>query len=137
VFDQRPPESLHREAILLIEDEELVRTIIRLALTRDGYRVIEASSSAQASRLWDENAPAIRLVVADLHLEPDAPSGLELIEQFRQFDPNLRALLTTGNMVADGKELSLPPYCELLRKPFDLAKLAAAVRRTLDKQCAA
>ena len=123
-------QSLGGETILLVEDEELVRTVIRLSLTNRGYRVLEAPTSAHASRLWYENAGSIDLLISDLGLGGDLPSGLELAERFKGLSRQLKVLIMTGRSIA---ELEARFPCHFLQKPFDLSQLEATVRRVLDE----
>lgn len=120
------PARTRAGTILLVEDEELVRTIIRISLTRDGYRVLEAPTPSAAARLWDEQGETIDLLIADLRLGDALPSGLEIAQRFQRNKRRLRVLITSGQSVA---ELDAPFPCHFLQKPFDLGQLATTVRR--------
>jgi len=119
-----------KATILLVEDEELVRAITRISLTRAGYEVIEAANAEAASRLWHENARSIDLLLADIQLGEGGPTGLDLAESLHYSDAELRILITTGRSIA---HLETPFYCHMLQKPFDLAQLATTLRCILDE----
>jgi hypothetical protein len=56
------------ETILLVEDESSVRTTIRTALSRLGYRTVEASSAVEALEVWNRHRSEIQLVLTDNQL---------------------------------------------------------------------
>ena len=58
------------ETILLVEDEEDVRALIREMLERNGYHVLEAINGVQALKLWDEHGEELALLLTDLVMRP-------------------------------------------------------------------
>ena len=110
--------------ILLVDDEELVRIGTAEMLSDVGYKVIEATSGAEALRLLRSgNAPD--LLITD-YLMPGM-NGVELIEHARELAPSMKVMLITGySTIAEGPGASVPR----LSKPFrqsDLAKLVADI----------
>ncbi|HLU25488.1 MAG TPA: response regulator [Longimicrobiales bacterium] len=71
--------STESSAILLVEDDHLLRHAFRLLLEDAGYRVLEASNAAEAIAVAHEDAPA--LILLDLGL-PDRP-GLEVVRELK------------------------------------------------------
>lgn len=126
----RQPSRPHGQSILLVEDEDVARTIMRLALAHRGYRVFEAKDAATASRLWYENPAAIDLLIADLGRDDNSPSGLELARRFTKLNSRLKVLITIDRMIA---QLHAPYQWHLMQKPFDLSQLAKTVRLVLDE----
>ena len=113
-----------RPLVLLVEDEDEIRRIVRLQLGELGYPVIEASNGLEAQAMLD-NVPDIGLLVSDM-LMPGGIGGRELLEHARQTRPALPVLLITG--YAGGAQEG-PPQAALLRKPFDRDALAAALEQ--------
>ncbi|MFC3580947.1 hybrid sensor histidine kinase/response regulator [Sphingomonas hylomeconis] len=119
------------ETILVVEDDEDVRTYTVEILRELGYRVVEAPDGPTALRTIVAGEPAIDLLLTDVVM-PEM-SGSELAEQARILQPSLRILYTSGYtrdaIVRDGR---LEPGLDLLPKPFTYVSLAAKVRELLD-----
>lgn len=107
-------------AVLLVDDEALVRMSTADMLADLGYDVTEADSAEQAVRLTREGLP-FDLLVTD-HLMPGM-SGTELIAQVRHLRPGTPALLVSGYADANGLDPALPR----LTKPFRKDELAACL----------
>ena len=115
------------ETILIVEDNETVRAATRALLTDLGYTVLEASDGDGARAHLTGPAP-IHLTMFDLILR-GLQDGMELVRDFQARGYEGRLLLTSGH--ADEFEGHLDRSIELLRKPYDRAALAGAVRRVL------
>jgi PAS domain S-box-containing protein len=135
-----PDESLvHRaeprggtETILLVEDEDTLRLLSRLALERFGYRVFEAANGADAQQVWREHSSEIELLVTDLVM-PGGVTGHELARQIRSERPDLRVIYTSGySMEIAGRELELTSSEMFLQKPFQTDRFLETVRQSLD-----
>lgn len=107
-------------AVLLVDDEELVRASTSDMLAELGYQVVEARSAEEAIGLIDGGLVP-DLLVTD-HLMPGM-SGTDLIRRLRNNDLNLPALVVSGYAEAEGVAPDLPR----LVKPFRQADLAAAI----------
>jgi len=120
------------ETILLVEDEILVRLVVESLLTRQGYRVLTASTGAAALELWQEHRADIRLVLTDLVM-PNGMSGRQLAERLVREQPDLRIIYTSGYSaeIAD-KNLTLKEGVNFLTKPFEAPRLTSTVRAMLD-----
>ncbi len=125
-----PPEGLHGngERILLVEDEETVRTLASTVLREDGYVVFEAATSEEALSIFEKADGAFRLVFSDVVL-PGA-NGIHLVDSLLTREPHLKVLFTSG--YADQKsqwstvqERGFP----FLPKPYSVADLLRAVRK--------
>ena len=118
------------ETILVVEDEEGLRRVVRSGLEHFGYRVVVAETAVVALRKWQECKDEVQLVLSDV-IMPDGLSGQDLAKILRAEAPKLPIILTTGypdrvNLEVDG------PNLKLLRKPYDLPNLLRIVRETLD-----
>ncbi len=121
------------ETILLVEDELALRTTMRAALSRLGYRVLEASSGDNALELWQQHRDEIHLLLTDLVM-PGGTTGKELAERLLKQNSKLKVIYTSGYSAEIGdKELTLEDGVNFLTKPFVLQKLAQTIRKLLDQ----
>ena len=114
-----PPAPVRPLAILLVDDEELVRTGTAEMLRDMGHSVLEASGGAEAMSIL-EHSKSIDVLVTD-YMMPQM-DGAELGRRARTRRPGLPVLVVTGYAGGD-LELKLPQ----LAKPFRQADLAAAL----------
>ena len=80
--------------ILLVEDEPGVRRMVRQALRRQGYTVLEAGSAAEALQLCQRHRNSIHLLVTDVVMPH--MSGRQLAQQVRSLLPRMRTLFISG-----------------------------------------
>jgi len=112
------------KSILVIDDEEIVRTCCMRALKTAGFAVQTATSAAEGLRLLRENR--FDFVVTDLKM-PNM-EGPELIENIKQVSPRSRILVITGYCTADTKESVTAMGIEgYLEKPFGPRSLLEAI----------
>jgi len=117
--------------VLLVEDEEVVRNLVREILERNGYAVLEARNGAEALELGQTCGAPIHLLVTDVVMPK--MSGRELAERLVAIHPETRVLYMSG--YTDGaisQQGVLDPQTELLQKPFTFDDLAQKVRQVLD-----
>lgn len=119
------------ETILLVEDQDAVRSLSRRVLARLGYTVLESASGAEALALADTSDARIDLLLTDIMMP--GIQGDELAKRMRATRPETRMLLMSGFTPdrLDGGEPGSPVF-PILNKPFDLRALANAVRDALD-----
>jgi two-component system cell cycle sensor histidine kinase/response regulator CckA len=119
------------ETVLLVEDEDAVRSVATLALTKHGYRVLAAGNGAAALRLLDAGGDTIDLLVTDVVM-PEM-SGGQLAEAIRQRFPTCRVLFMSGYNEEMAASHGQPGRKDaFLQKPFTPQVLARKVRDTLD-----
>jgi signal transduction histidine kinase len=116
--------------IMIAEDEEAVRGIATLALSRAGYQVLTADSGPMAIELAQRHPGVIDLLLADVVL--GAMSGLQLAEALVRLRPDMRTLFMSGyaenTIVHHGV---LDPHVAFLPKPFTPHALVRKVREVL------
>ena len=120
------------ETVLVVEDEEAVRRLVRAILERLGYSVIEATDGEEALGIWAERAEEIDLVVTDVLMpQLDGPS---FVARASAIHPVARLIYLSGYPNgATNRHREIDPAVPLLQKPFTSAALARAVRRELDR----
>ncbi|MBI3722612.1 response regulator, partial [bacterium] len=127
------PTGIHRgtEKILLVEDDESVRSLVQTVLAQQGYAVIEATTGNDALRLWQESGSDVDLVVTDVVM-PEM-GGDSLVKQLRAVHPKVRVLFMSGYTQSGiVKHGVLVPETEFIQKPFTPASLMQKVRAVLD-----
>jgi PAS domain S-box-containing protein len=129
-----PSPSAGSELILVVDDEESIRNILRETLERQGYRVVTANDGAEAAAVFARNPTAIELVIADL----DMPvlDGLSLVKLLRKIRPEVKVLISSGagatkTMQKRLEELRALPVDAILHKPYSAARILSAVASAL------
>ena len=128
--DGRATDLTGRGTVLLVEDEEAVRSFAARALASRGYTVIQAASGTEALARIDGNIDGIDLVVSDVVMpEMDGPT---LLKELRRRRPELKVIFVSGYAEeAFKKNLPDGESFVFLPKPFSLKELVAAVKETM------
>jgi len=120
------------ETVLVVEDEENVRSFVTKTLKVHGYTVIEARDGVEALAICEDRGSSIDLLLTDVVM-PQGVSGVELARQVSQSMPGLKIILTTGYArELEAGKASLPERNRFLAKPYDFETLLKAVRSSLD-----
>jgi len=120
------------ETILLVDDEESLRTVVVDLLSQLGYRLLSAASGQEAIEVAREFADRIDLLLTDVVM--DGLPGPELAEVLLQSRPEMKVVYISG--FADGSiapNCVLKPGTVLVQKPFTIRFLSAKLREVLDK----
>jgi PAS domain S-box-containing protein len=129
--DEPEPEGGSEETILVVEDDDDVRTYSVEILRELGYRVLEAHDGLSALRLL-ERQTRVDLLFTDVVL-PGGMTGAQVALRARELRPGLKVLFTTGYarnaIIHHGR---LDKGVQLVTKPFSSADLATKVRDVLD-----
>jgi two-component system cell cycle sensor histidine kinase/response regulator CckA len=141
------------ETVLLVEDEDSVRSFVKLSLKRHGYRVIDAHSGERALTLLESNGAGVQVLLTDLILP--GIDGRELAARITRKRPHVRVLYMSGYMdrvvgndtggPADagtsggfatlgslGSHLGRDRAIQLLEKPFTAQTLLRRLRQLLE-----
>ena len=134
VREEQPPVQGGNETIFLVEDDAAVRGTARHILRRYGYKVIEATSGAEALTRWGELQGKVDLVLTDIVM-PDGVTGRELAERLRAQQPDLKVIFTSGYTMNLGNSgADLREGVNFLQKPYAIRALAKVVRDCLDRK---
>ena len=118
------------ETILLVEDEDSVRQLVRETLESRGYRVLEAANGDAALGLAASQPDTIHLIITDVVMP--GLSGHELVQQLLSVRPDIKALYLSGYAQ---EAFSVPAAADapktFLQKPFTLQSLSRKVREIL------
>jgi two-component system cell cycle sensor histidine kinase/response regulator CckA len=119
------------ETILLVEDEDTVRSVASRVLLNQGYTVIQARNGEEALQLLDELGDTIDLILTDMVM-PDM-GGLALAGQLRERWPDLKLVYMSGYAEGDKLEPGTQEFqTSFLQKPFSAENLVLKVREVLD-----
>ncbi len=127
---EQPKDLTGHGTVLLVEDEDAVRSFAARALGQRGYQVLEATTGTEALEVFLSHHGEVDLVVSDVVMpEMDGPT---LMKHLRSERPDLKIIFISGyaedafrRNLADNEEFMF------LQKPFDLKELAAAVKAAL------
>jgi signal transduction histidine kinase/ActR/RegA family two-component response regulator len=117
------------ETILLVEDEEDVRILIRDELRKLGYRIVEARNGVEACLVATPHIGKLKLLLTDIVMP--GMSGTELARHLRVIKPELKLLFISGYTDDVGIGAG-DPASAYLQKPFTPEALASSVRELLD-----
>jgi CheY-like chemotaxis protein len=129
----QPREEKRKARVLLVDDEEMIRTMGKRMISAAGHDVTLADSGSSALHTYRANAQEIDLVVLDLSM-PEM-DGAECFEKLREINPAVRVLICTGHgKRQDTEEMLARGARGMVRKPFDLDQLSEAIDGALDEQ---
>jgi len=118
--------------ILIVEDNELNRKLVRDVLQAKGYKTLETETAEEGLRLAREHRPA--LVLMDIQLP--GMNGIEALGHLRA-DPSTRAIpviaVTASAMTQNRQQIIAAGFDGYQPKPINVAKFLEAVRQTLER----
>lgn len=125
--------SQQPKRLLLVEDQETVRKVLRAILEEEDYEVLDAEHPREALALWAKHGSTLDLVVTDFVLpEMDGP---ELVERIRNLRPGIPVVYISGYLSEDVSERRFfQPGAAFLQKPFRAEALVRTVRELLSAQ---
>ena len=124
-----PPAGQGR--ILVAEDEDSVRQLVCMTLTRFGYEVIEANSASAALSLLQDQIDKVDLILTDVMMP--GMNGIELSREVRRKRPDLPVVYMSGYTEHTDLEPVRPGRKPILvRKPFGAAELCGVVNSVLE-----
>jgi PAS domain S-box-containing protein len=122
----------HGETVLVVDDEEAIRTLVADVLGEAGYHVITAEDGPSGLRRLASDA-RVDLLITDVGL-PGGMNGRQVADAARVSRPGLKVLFITGYaenaVVGNGR---LDPGMQIITKPFSIEALGARVREMIDR----
>ena len=129
-----PKASGGNETIFVVEDEPALRGLVVRHLQKAGYKIVEASSGAEALEVWARHADEIDLLFTDMVM-PDGMTGRDLAETLQAQKPDLKILYTSGySQEVVEQDFGLRRGSNFLQKPHQSAVLLKAVRVALEEE---
>jgi signal transduction histidine kinase/CheY-like chemotaxis protein len=124
-----PDQRAVEKTVLVVDDEELVRSLAQVALERAGFRVLHASSGQEAMQILERQATTVAAAIVDARL-PDT-DGSTLAREMVRRQPGLRVLLSSGylqHQVDGAQDLHVAGF---VQKPYTSDTLVAHVLRAI------
>ncbi|HSH94354.1 MAG TPA: MASE1 domain-containing protein [Roseimicrobium sp.] len=119
-------------AVLVVEEDSILRNLTVTQLERGGYTVFEAASGVEALRIWELHLGQVRVLLTDLILT-DGVGGRDLAACLRVTRPDLAVIYTSEHSPSSaGKDLLLREGYNFLAKPYAGAHLIETVAARLD-----
>jgi CheY-like chemotaxis protein len=113
------------DVILVVEDDEVVRTLIQVALEEDGFQVLTAENGQSALALIQQNAPAV--IVLDLWMP--VMDGWDFARVYRARPDGTAPIVVLTAAIDNELRRHELPVDEVLTKPFEVSELYAVVNR--------
>jgi len=119
------------ETILVVDDEQLIRSLVQDVFGGQGYTVLEASSGEEALNLYDERGNEIDLVIMDLIMP--GMGGAAALKRLQERNPGARVIISSGYGVEalDMTELD-ESNIRFVQKPYQASILVQEVRELID-----
>lgn len=118
------------ETILVVDDEESLRTVIGDLLTQLGYNILSSSNGPGALALAKEYPGKIDLLLTDVVMDP--LSGPALAEALTRARPEIKVIFISGYAATLAPDGALKPGTILVHKPFTMRVLSAKLREVLE-----
>ncbi len=126
--DPAPQRSL--PAVLVVEDDSLVRLTLSDYLQDHGFKVLEASTGDEALAIMAAPAFAVDVIFTDVMM-PGLTDGFALAKWTSENCPNVPVIVTSG----DAEKMAMAPglAIQFVPKPYELDAIAALLHATLDR----
>jgi CheY-like chemotaxis protein len=117
--------------VLVVDDDAMIRDVIRSALEGAGHRVIEAAEGSEALQKLTEGS--VELLIVDIMMPKKG--GIETLMELRRSVPGIKTIVVTGKVDTDSASFKNLIHAfgvqQVFPKPFDLEELTAAVEQLL------
>ena len=130
-YDPAMQGQFGNKTVLVVDDEEHVRSITELMLSQFGLKVLTAEDGLDGIRQVQAHGDLIDLVIMDLTMPK--MNGERAFREMRQIRPEIRVLLTSGYNESEATSLHEAGIVGFLQKPFELEDLLKAVEKGLEE----
>ena len=123
----------NNELIAVVDDEDMVRAFVQMALEHSGYRVRAFDTAAACLEALRKRSGEFALLLTDQTMP--MMKGLELAEAVRQFEPLLPVMIMSGYFSRISPDnLARIGHVSMIAKPFTNAEIAQAVHRAMHEE---
>lgn len=119
--------------MLIVDDEDVVRSVAVKVLSGLGYRVTDTADPMDALAIYTDTWHSIDLVLVDMMMPH--MNGRDLFERLREVNPSVSAILMSGYDATD-TPVAGSGFVAFIPKPYTLQELATRVRQSLDTRVA-
>ncbi|MBI4418124.1 MAG: PAS domain S-box protein [Ignavibacteriales bacterium] len=119
------------ETLLVVEDEEILRELVKTVLLEKGYTVLTAGDGEEALDIYRKNPQHIDLVVSDMGLPRLA--GYDLFQELKSISPDVKVILASGYLEPDIRSEALKAGVkDFIQKPYFPEEILQRIRMILD-----
>jgi len=117
--------------ILVIDDEDMLRDVLKEVLEMVGFSALFASSGREGIQLFEENQDRVQLILMDI-LMPEM-SGIETHKEIKALDPDMKFIFMSGFPDKDALSLrELVGDYVFVKKPFSVKEIVSEIRQVLE-----
>lgn len=121
-----------KEKILVVEDQDDLRDLLKSILEEHGFSVITAADGVDAVEKFVEHKDEIGVVLSDIGLP--RLGGWDALIEMRSIDPGLKGILASGYFHPNVKEEIIRSGArDFIQKPYNTAQVVAMIRNLLDE----
>jgi PAS domain S-box-containing protein len=135
IDEKKPLEGIIRgtEAVLLVDDEDIIVDIGKKNLEKLGYKVITARNGKEAVELYKKSKGNIDIVVLDM-IMPEMGGG-ETYDRLKEINPDVKVILSSGYSIEGQASEILKRGCDgFIQKPFRMKQLSSKINEVLEKE---
>lgn len=119
------------KTVLLVEDDEILRDLVKIVLEGKGFCVLEAKDGEEALDVYSHHKAEIDVVLSDMGLP--YLGGREILHKMKEIDPNAKVILSSG--YSDPKiesEMLKEGATDYVPKPYDVGEITKKIREILE-----
>lgn len=121
------------ETILLVEDEEMLRSLAKMVLKGKGYNVVTASDGEEAVRMFMLRKNDIALVLSDMGLPK--LNGYDVLKQVKHINPSVKFIIASGYIEpVERSEILKSGARDFIQKPYVPNEMLRKIREVLDEE---
>jgi DNA-binding response OmpR family regulator len=126
---------MHAVLLLLVEDDANLLTLLEVALSDEGFKVVLASSGTQAMAELNNDGARFKALVTDVRLG-DGPNGWEVGHRAREVTSGIPVIYMSGDSAHEWSANGVPESV-MLQKPFVMGQLITAITTLLNQASSA
>jgi PAS domain S-box-containing protein len=126
------PPSRRTPTVLVVDDEEMVRSLAKAALLAQGWQVLEAADGQQAVEVFLQQGQAVDAVILDLTMP--VMSGHEVFRQLREIDPHVKVIFASGYAEEQLEESERQAMAGFIKKPYRPQEVVHVVKAVLKQR---
>ena len=120
------------DTVLIVEDEENLRELLRIVLEEKGFKVLQAADGLEAVEIFTAHKDEIGVVLSDIGLP--YLGGWDAFLKMREINPEVKGILASGFFNPDVRvEIIKSGAMDFITKPYNSAQIITAVREALHK----
>ena len=121
-----------QNTVLIVEDEDNLRELLRMVLEDKGMKVLEAIDGVEAVEIFTSHKDEIGVVLSDLGLP--RLGGWEAFLEMRKINPELKGILASGFFNADVRnEIIKSGARDFIQKPYNTVQIIKIISELLDE----